>query len=165
MIEEERLKILTEGAKYDVSCSSSGSRRKNEPGGLGNAAFGGICHSFAADGRCISLLKILMSNDCVFDCRYCPNRRNADVKRATLTPEEICELTVGFYRRNYIEGLFLSSAVYKSPDYTMELLIQTAELLRRKYRFNGYIHLKGIPKADPLLVEKAALLADRMSII
>lgn len=163
MIEEERLKILTEGAKYDVSCSSSGSRRKNEPGGLGNAAFGGICHSFTADGRCISLLKILMSNDCVFDCRYCPNRRNADVKRATLTPEEICELTVGFYRRNYIEGLFLSSAVYKSPDYTMELLIQTAELLRNKYRFNGYIHLKGIPKADPLLVEKAALLADRMS--
>lgn len=163
MIEEERLKILTEGAKYDVSCSSSGSRRKNEPGGIGNAAFGGICHSFAADGRCISLLKILMTNDCVYDCKYCPNRRSADVPRATLTPEEICELTVGFYRRNYIEGLFLSSAVYKNPDYTMELLIETAELLRKKYRFNGYVHLKGIPKADPLLVEKAARLADRMS--
>lgn len=163
MIEEERLKILTEGAKYDVSCSSSGSRRKNEPGGIGNAAFGGICHSFAADGRCISLLKILMTNDCVYDCKYCPNRRSADVPRAVLTPEEICELTVGFYRRNYIEGLFLSSAVYKNPDYTMELLIETAELLRKKYRFNGYVHLKGIPKADPLLVEKAARLADRMS--
>ena len=163
MIEEERLKILTEGAKYDVSCSSSGSRRKNDPGGTGNAAFGGICHSFAADGRCISLLKILMTNDCVYDCKYCPNRRSADVPRATLTPEEICELTVGFYRRNYIEGLFLSSAVYKNPDYTMELLIETAELLRKKYRFNGYVHLKGIPKADPLLVEKAARLADRMS--
>ena len=163
MIEEERLKILTEGAKYDVSCSSSGSRRKNEPGGIGNAAFGGICHSFAADGRCISLLKILMTNDCVYDCKYCPNRRSADLPRATLTPEEICELTVGFYRRNYIEGLFLSSAVYKNPDYTMELLIETAELLRKKYRFNGYVHLKGIPKADPLLVEKAARLADRMS--
>ena len=163
MIEEERLKILTEGAKYDVSCSSSGSRRKNDPGGIGNAAFGGICPSFAADGRCISLLKILMTNDCVYDCKYCPNRRSADVPRATLTPEEICELTVGFYRRNYIEGLFLSSAVYKNPDYTMELLIETAELLRKKYRFNGYVHLKGIPKADPLLVEKAARLADRMS--
>lgn len=163
MIEEARLKILTEGAKYDVSCSSSGSRRKNDPGGIGNAAFGGICHSFAADGRCISLLKILMTNDCVYDCKYCPNRRSADVPRATLTPEEICELTVGFYRRNYIEGLFLSSAVYKNPDYTMELLIETAELLRKKYRFNGYVHLKGIPKADPLLVEKAARLADRMS--
>lgn len=163
MIEEERLKILTEGAKYDVSCSSSGSRRKNDPGGIGNAAFGGICHSFAADGRCISLLKILMTNDCVYDCKYCPNRRSADVPRATLTPEEICELTVGFYRRNYIEGLFLSSAVYKNPDYTMELLIETAKLLRKKYRFNGYVHLKGIPKADPLLVEKAARLADRMS--
>ena len=163
MIEEERLKILTEGAKYDVSCSSSGSRRKNDPGGIGNAAFGGICHSFAADGRCISLLKILMTNDCVYDCKYCPNRRSADVPRATLTPEEICELTVGFYRRNYIEGLFLSSAVYKNPDYTMELLIETAELLRKKYRFNGYVHLKGIPKADPLLVEKAARLADHMS--
>ena len=163
MIEEERLKILTEGAKYDVSCSSSGSRRKNDPGGIGNAAFGGICHSFAADGRCISLLKILMTNDCVYDCKYCPNRRSADVPRATLAPEEICELTVGFYRRNYIEGLFLSSAVYKNPDYTMDLLIETAELLRKKYRFNGYVHLKGIPKADPLLVEKAARLADRMS--
>lgn len=163
MIDEGRLKILTEGAKYDVSCSSSGSRRKNTAGGLGNASFGGICHSFAADGRCISLLKILLSNDCVFDCKYCPNRRSADVARATLSPEEICELTIGFYRRNYIEGLFLSSAVYKNPDFTMELLLQTARLLRYKYRFNGYLHLKGIPGANSILVDQAAYLADRMS--
>ena len=163
MIDEERLKILTEGAKYDVSCSSSGSRRKNIDGGVGNAAFGGICHSFTSDGRCLSLLKILMTNDCVYDCKYCPNRHSADVPRAILTPEEICLLTINFYRRNYIEGLFLSSAVYKNPDYTMELLVQTAELLRTKYRFNGYIHLKGIPRADPLLVDRAARLADRMS--
>lgn len=163
MIDEKRLTILTEGAKYDVSCSSSGSRRKNSAGEIGNAAFGGICHSFTADGRCISLLKILMSNDCVFDCKYCPNRYGADVERATLSPEEICELTVGFYRRNYIEGLFLSSAVYKNPDYTMELLCKTAELLRYEYRFNGYIHLKGIPGANAALVDRAARLADRMS--
>ena len=163
MVDEQRLKILTEGAKYDVSCSSSGSRRKNAAGETGNAAIGGICHSFTADGRCLSLLKILMTNDCVFDCKYCPNRRTADVPRAVLSPEEICELTLDFYRRNYIEGLFLSSAVYKSPDYTMELLVRTAELLRGKYRFNGYLHLKGIPRADPLLTERAARLADRMS--
>ncbi|MGN1062331.1 MAG: putative DNA modification/repair radical SAM protein, partial [Candidatus Scatosoma sp.] len=149
--------------KYDVSCSSSGSRRKNAAGETGNAAIGGICHSFTADGRCLSLLKILMTNDCAFDCKYCPNRRGADVPRAVLSPEEICELTLDFYRRNYIEGLFLSSAVYKTPDYTMELLVRTAELLRGRYRFNGYVHLKGIPRADPLLVERAARLADRMS--
>ena len=113
MIDETRLKILTDGAKYDVSCSSSGSRRKNTKDGTGNASVGGICHSFTQDGRCISLLKILMSNDCVFDCRYCPNRRSADVPRASITPEEICELTMGFYRRNFIEGLFLSSAVFR----------------------------------------------------
>lgn len=163
MIDEKRLKILTEGAKYDVSCSSSGSRRKNENGGIGNAAFSGICHSFTSDGRCISLLKILMTNDCVFDCKYCPNRRGADVERAVLSPEEICELTINFYKRNYIEGLFLSSAVYKNPDYTMELLIRTMKLLREKYAFNGYVHLKGIPKASPLLTDLAASLADRMS--
>ncbi|MBQ8658167.1 MAG: putative DNA modification/repair radical SAM protein [Clostridia bacterium] len=163
MIDENRLKILTDGAKYDVSCSSSGSKRKNTADGLGNAAFAGICHSFAADGRCISLLKILMSNDCVFDCKYCPNRRSADVPRASLTPEEICELTVGFYRRNYIEGLFLSSAVVRNPDYTMELLYKTVLLLRTVYKFNGYIHLKGIPHADKLLTQKAANLVDRMS--
>ena len=163
MIDEHRLKILTDGAKYDVSCSSSGSRRRNTKDGLGNASFGGICHSFTQDGRCISLLKILMSNDCVFDCKYCPNRRSADVERATLTPEEICELTVDFYRRNYIEGLFLSSAVFKNPDYTMELLIKTVTLLRKEYKFNGYIHLKGIPHADLRLTQIAGSLVDRMS--
>lgn len=163
MIDENRLKILVDGAKYDVSCSSSGSARKNRAGGLGNAAFGGICHSFTQDGRCISLLKILMSNDCVFDCKYCPNRRSADVPRASVTPEEICELVIEFYRRNYIEGLFLSSAVYKNPDYTMELLLRTVKLLREVYRFNGYIHLKGIPHADRMLTLEAAKYADRMS--
>ena len=163
MIDEHRLKILTDGAKYDVSCSSSGSRRRNTADGLGNASFGGICHSFTQDGRCISLLKILLSNDCVFDCKYCPNRRSADVERATLTPEEICELTVDFYRRNYIEGLFLSSAVFKNPDYTMELLIKTVTLLRKEYKFNGYIHLKGIPHADLRLSQIAGSLVDRMS--
>ena len=163
MIDERRLTILTDGAKYDVSCSSSGSRRKNTANGLGNASIGGICHSFTQDGRCISLLKILMTNDCVFDCKYCPNRKSADVERAVVTPREICELTIGFYRRNYIEGLFLSSAVYKNPDYTMELLYQTVLMLRTEYKFNGYIHLKGIPHADKLLTEKAGKLVDRMS--
>ncbi len=163
MIDENKLKILTDGAKYDVSCSSSGSRRKNTPGGVGNASYGGICHSFTQDGRCISLLKILMTNDCVFDCKYCPNRHSADVPRAELTPEEICELTMGFYQRNYIEGLFLSSAVKGNPNETMQKLYDTVYLLRTKYHFNGYIHLKGIPHADKLLVEKACLLVDRMS--
>lgn len=163
MIDETRLKILTDGAKYDVSCSSSGSRRKNTKDGTGNASVGGICHSFTQDGRCISLLKILMSNDCVFDCRYCPNRRSADVPRASITPEEICELTMGFYRRNFIEGLFLSSAVFRSPDATMELLLETIRKLREEYKFNGYIHLKGIPHADRALTERAARYADRMS--
>lgn len=163
MIDAERLEILTESAKYDVSCSSSGSKRVNTAGGLGNASVGGICHSFTPDGRCISLLKILMSNACIYDCEYCPNRRSADVRRATITPREICELVIGFYKRNYIEGLFLSSAVFGTPDKTMELLINTVEMLRREYRFNGYIHLKGIPHADELLIMKAARLADRMS--
>lgn len=163
MIDAERLEILTESAKYDVSCSSSGSKRVNTAGGLGNASVSGICHSFTPDGRCISLLKILMSNDCIYDCEYCPNRRSADVKRATVTPREICELVTGFYKRNYIEGLFLSSAVFGTPDKTMELLIKTVEMLRHEYRFNGYIHLKGIPHADGSLIMKAARLADRMS--
>lgn len=163
MIDAEKLEILTESAKYDVSCSSSGSKRVNSAGGLGNASVSGICHSFTPDGRCISLLKILMSNDCIYDCEYCPNRRSADVRRATITPTEICELVIGFYKRNYIEGLFLSSAVFGTPDKTMELLIKTVELLRHEYRFNGYIHLKGIPHADDLLIMKAARLVDRMS--
>ncbi len=162
MIDEERLRILTEGAKYDVSCSSSGSKRKNA-GGMGNAYAAGCCHSFTPDGRCVSLLKILMSNDCVYDCKYCPNRAEADTPRASATPEELCELTIDFYKRNYIEGLFLSSAVWKNPDFTMEGLLRTVKLLRTKYNFHGYIHLKGIPKADPLLMREAGKYADRMS--
>ena len=160
---EEKLEILTESAKYDVSCSSSGSRRKNMSGGIGNAAPTGICHSFTPDGRCISLLKILMSNECVYNCEYCPSRNSADSRRARLTPDEICSLVIGFYKRNYIEGLFLSSAVFGTPDKTMELLYETVFKLRKVYRFNGYIHLKGIPNADPQTVMKAAALVDRMS--
>lgn len=163
MIDEEKLEILTESAKYDVSCSSSGSKRQNRKGGLGNGSAGGICHSFTPDGRCISLLKILMSNECIYDCEYCPNRRSADVKRARLTPDEICELVINFYKRNYIEGLFLSSAVFESPDKTMELLTETVSKLRNVYNFNGYIHLKGIPHADGGIVMKASKIADRMS--
>ena len=162
MISEEKLHILTSSAKYDVSCSSSGSGRKNA-GGLGNGMPDGCCHSFTPDGRCVSLLKILMSNDCVFDCKYCMSRRSCDNPRATATPEEICELTVDFYKRNYIEGLFLSSAVQKSPNYAMEQLVRTVKLLRTKYAFQGYVHLKGIPKADESLVTEAARYADRMS--
>ena len=162
MITQEKLTILTESAKYDVSCSSSGSNRKNA-GGMGNGYVAGCCHSFTPDGRCISLLKILLSNDCVYNCRYCPNRLDADVPRATATAEEICELTVDFYKRNYIEGLFLSSAVCKTPDFTMEQLLLTVKKLRTEYNFHGYVHLKGIPKADPLLMQEAARYVDRMS--
>lgn len=162
MIAPEKLRILTESAKYDVSCSSSGSGRKNT-GGLGNGMPDGCCHSFTPDGRCVSLLKILLSNDCVFDCKYCMSRRSNDVPRATASPEEICELTIDFYKRNYIEGLFLSSAVHLSPDHTMEALVRTVKLLRGKYNFQGYIHMKGIPKADSLLVTEAARYADRIS--
>lgn len=162
MLNGERLKILTESAKYDVSCSSSGSSRKNN-GGIGNGNYGGICHSFTPDGRCISLLKILMSNRCCYDCLYCVNRRSNDVPRAVASPDEICELTMEFYKRNYIEGLFLSSAVDGSPDKTMELLLETVIKLRKIYRFNGYIHLKGIPGADRLLLERAGNFVDRMS--
>ncbi|MCD8041344.1 MAG: putative DNA modification/repair radical SAM protein [Clostridia bacterium] len=163
MLDATTLQILTESAKYDVSCSSSGSRRANTNGGIGNASVGGICHSFTPDGRCISLLKILMSNDCIYDCEYCPNRRSADVKRASISPEDICELTINFYKRNYIEGLFLSSAVFGSPDRTMELLTETAIKLRKEYHFNGYIHIKGIPHCNDDLALKAAKYADRMS--
>lgn len=163
MIDSERLRILTESAKYDVSCSSSGSSRKNTPSGLGNAEFGGICHSFTEDGRCISLLKILVTNKCAYDCQYCTNRRSNDVPRAEATPDEICQLVIAFYKRNYIEGLFLSSAVYKNADYTMERLTETVVKLRKLYGFNGYVHLKGIPSADPKLIMQAGKYADRMS--
>lgn len=163
MLDAERLEILTESAKYDVSCSSSGSKRVNRDGGIGNASVGGICHSFTPDGRCISLLKILMSNECLYDCEYCPNRASADVRRARITPDEICHLTVNFYKRNYIEGLFLSSAVFDTPNKTMELLTETVIRLRKIYNFNGYIHLKGIPHADEALYMRAARYVDRMS--
>lgn len=163
MIDEKRLAILADAAKYDVSCSSSGSKRSYKKGEIGNASFSGICHSFTQDGRCISLLKILMSNDCVFDCAYCQNRRSNDIPRATASPEEICELVMEFYKRNYIEGLFLSSAIIKNPNNTMELLYETVKKLRKEYKFNGYIHVKGIPSADKLLIEKTGFLADRMS--
>ena len=159
---EEKLKILADSAKYDASCSSSGSTRKNT-GGIGNAAVNGICHSFASDGRCISLLKILVTNACIYDCKYCINRRSNNVPRAIFTPEEICEITINFYKRNYIEGLFLSSAIIKSPDYTMERLIETIYLLRYKYKFNGYIHAKAIPGASPYLIKKLGSLVDRLS--
>ncbi len=162
MITAEKLRILSDAAKFDVSCSSSGSNRKNK-GGIGNACPAGICHSFTQDGRCVSLLKILMTNSCVYDCEYCLNRRSNDTERAIATPTELCELTMEFYKRNYIEGLFLSSAVYKNPDYTMELLLETVIRLRKLYNFNGYIHLKGIPGADPKLVMRAGEFVDRMS--
>jgi len=161
---DERVKILANGAKYDVSCSSSGADRKGAKGLLGSAAAGGICHSFAADGRCISLLKILLTNNCVYDCLYCANRRSNDVPRATLTPRELANLTIDLYRRNYIEGLFLSSAVEHSPDCTMERMYEAVRILRKEYGFGGYIHLKCIPHADPTLVKRAAELADRMSV-
>lgn len=160
----EKLKILSGAAKYDVSCSSSGSSRKNKDFGIGNANESGICHSFAADGRCISLLKILLTNYCIFDCTYCINRSSNDLLRAAFTPEEVADLTINFYKRNYIEGLFLSSAVFKNPNYTMELLVRTVTLLREAYNFNGYIHLKAIPGADELLIRRAGELVDRMSV-
>jgi putative DNA modification/repair radical SAM protein len=158
-----KLEILSDAAKYDVSCSSSGSRRKNKDG-FGNGHASGICHSFAEDGRCISLLKVLMSNNCIYDCAYCVNRSSNDVPRATFTAEEIISLTVNFYRRNYIEGLFLSSAVFKSPDYTMEMMLEVVQKLRLENRFYGYIHLKVIPGAYPALIRKAGMYADRLSV-
>ena len=161
---QEKLQILADAAKYDVACTSSGSSRRGKKGELGNAEACGICHSFAADGRCISLLKILMTNHCAYDCKYCINRASNDVKRATFTPEEICELTVEFYKRNYIEGLFLSSGVLKNPTYTMEKMCETLLLLRTKYHFNGYIHVKTIPGASDELLAAAGYLADRISV-
>ncbi len=162
MIDERTLAILTESAKYDVSCSSSGSGRRNE-GGIGNGYASGCCHSFTPDGRCISLLKILLSNDCIYNCKYCLNRRDNDLPRATATADDICGLVMDFYKRNYIEGLFLSSAVHISPNHTMEQLYLVVKKLREEYRFHGYIHVKGIPRADMEIVNKTALLADRMS--
>ena len=160
----EKLRILTDAAKYDVACTSSGSDRRGVKGGIGNTTSMGICHSFASDGRCISLLKILMTNYCVFDCKYCVNRISNDTERAAFTPEEIAELTIGFYKRNYIEGLFLSSAVIQNPDYTTELMCKAISILRYEYRFNGYIHAKAIPGTAPELVSRLALLADRLSV-
>ncbi|MCM1145849.1 MAG: putative DNA modification/repair radical SAM protein [Blautia sp.] len=160
----DKLNILADAAKYDVSCSSSGSSRRGDGQGMGNTLKAGLCHSFAADGRCISLLKILFTNECIFDCKYCMNRRSNDVPRASFTPDEVCELTMEFYRRNYIEGLFLSSGILYNPDYTMELICQTLYKLRTIHRFQGYIHVKAIPGADPVLIQKAGFLADRMSV-
>ena len=161
---QEKLQILADAAKYDVACTSSGSSRRGKKGELGNAEACGICHSFAADGRCISLLKILMTNHCAYDCKYCINRSSNDVPRATFTPEEICQLTIEFYKRNYIEGLFLSSGVLKNPTYTMEKMCETLLLLRTKYHFNGYIHVKTIPGASDELLAAAGYLADRISV-
>lgn len=160
----EKLGILSDAAKYDVACTSSGTDRKGDGTGMGNAVAGGICHSFAADGRCISLLKILFTNECIYDCKYCLNRKSNDVPRASFTPDEVCDLTIQFYRRNYIEGLFLSSGILYSPNYTMELIYQTIYKLRKVHNFQGYIHVKAIPGADPGLIQKTGLLVDRMSI-
>lgn len=159
---KEKLIILADSAKYDASCSSSGAVKKDKSG-IGNTERCGICHSFSSDGRCISLLKILMTNNCIFDCKYCINRKSNNIKRAMFTKEEICEITINFYRRNYIEGLFLSSGIIKNPDYTTELLIETISLLRNKYKFNGYIHVKAIPGASKYLLKKLGRLVDRIS--
>ena len=160
----EKLNILSDAAKYDVACTSSGVDRKGDGTGMGNCSKSGICHSFSADGRCISLLKILFTNECIYDCKYCINRSSNDVARASFTPQEICELTIEFYRRNYIEGLFLSSGILKSPDYTMELIYSALYKLRREYNFQGYIHVKAIPGADERLIRLTGFLADRMSV-
>ena len=160
----KKLEILTDSAKYDVACTSSGVDRPGDGQSLGSAVKAGICHAFAADGRCISLLKVLLTNVCIYNCKYCVNRVSNDVPRAAFTPHELAELTIQFYRRNYIEGLFLSSAVIRNPDYTMEQMIQALELLRNEYRFRGYIHAKTIPGADPALVTRLGLLADRLSV-
>jgi len=160
----EKLNILSDAAKYDVACTSSGVTRKGNGKGMGNCTAAGICHSFAGDGRCISLLKVLFTNECIYNCKYCINRADNDVPRASFTPDELCSLTMEFYRRNYIEGLFLSSGVLKNPTYTMELIYEAIRKLRVEYRFQGYIHVKAIPGADPLIVEKLGFLVDRMSI-
>ena len=160
----EKLNILSDAAKYDVACTSSGTDRNNDGTGIGNCVKAGICHSFSADGRCISLLKILFTNECIFDCKYCINRASNDVPRASFTPDEVCNLTIEFYRRNYIEGLFLSSGVLKSPTFTMDLIYQTLYKLRTEYHFQGYIHVKAIPGADQDLIRRVGFLADRMSV-
>ena len=162
----EKLAILSDAAKYDAACTSSGVRRSFQPGKIGNtsSSIAGCCHSFSADGRCITLLKVLMTNSCVYDCKYCVNRRSHDTQRATFSPRELAELTIQFYRRNYIEGLFLSSGVLRSPDYTTERMIECLRILRQEYRFNGYIHAKAIPGTAPELVYQLGLLADRMSV-
>ena len=161
---DEKLRILSDAAKYDVSCSSSGSGRKNTNNGLGNGAISGICHSWSADGRCVSLLKILMTNYCIYDCKYCISRKSNDIERAILTPDEIVRLTMNFYRRNYIEGLFLSSGVIKNADYTMEQMIAVAKKLRLEENFNGYIHMKVIPGASRELIHEIGLYVDRVSV-
>ena len=162
----EKLTILTDAAKYDAACTSSGGNRRAKAGYIGNttSSIAGCCHSFSADGRCVTLLKVLMTNRCVYDCKYCVNRRSNEAKRAMFTPEELADLTIQFYRRNYIEGLFLSSGVYRSPDYTTELMIRALRILREEYRFNGYIHAKAIPGTAPELVEQMGFLADRLSV-
>ena len=162
----EKLTILSDAAKYDAACTSSGVRRKFQPGKIGNtsSSIAGCCHSFSADGRCITLLKVLMTNSCVYDCKYCVNRRSNDTRRAAFTPRELAELTIGFYRRNYIEGLFLSSGVLRNADYTTEQMIRALRFLRQEYGFNGYIHAKAIPGTSPELVWQLGLLADRMSV-
>jgi len=160
----DKLNILTDSAKYDVACTSSGSERKGSGRGMGNTIAGGICHSFAGDGRCISLLKILFTNYCVYDCKYCINRKSNDIRRAAFTPDEICELTMNFYRRNYIEGLFLSSGIIENPTYTMELIYAAIWKLRHVHKFEGYIHVKAIPGADEMVIQKLGMIVDRMSV-
>ena len=160
----DKLKILTDAAKYDVACTSSGVERKGNGRDIGNCVSAGICHTFSSDGRCISLLKILMTNECIYDCKYCQNRCSNDVPRSTFSPEEICTLTMEFYRRNYIEGLFLSSGIIQNPTFTMELIYRTMWLLRNRYRFNGYVHVKAIPGADAELIRRTGFLVDRMSV-
>ncbi len=160
-----KLEILADSAKYDVACTSSGAEDNSaNTGGIGSKALGGICHSFAADGRCISLLKVLQTNICIYDCKYCVNRKSNDIRRTMFTPEELADLTIQFYKRNYIEGLFLSSGVVKNPDYTCEIMIRTLMILRKTHKFNGYIHAKAIPGADNRLLQQLGLLADRMSV-
>lgn len=161
---QRKLEILSDAAKFDVACTSSGVDRKGNGSGMGNSLACGICHTFSADGRCISLLKILFTNECIFDCKYCANRSSNDVVRASFTPTEVCELTMEFYRRNYIEGLFLSSGIMVSPNHTMELILQALRMLREEYHFNGYIHCKAIPGTDPVLIDAIGWYADRMSI-
>ena len=160
---KEKLEILADAAKYDVSCSSSGGNRKNTNKGLGDSSASGICHTYTEDGRCVSLLKILLTNFCIYDCAYCVTRKSNDIQRAAFTVEEVVDLTINFYRRNYIEGLFLSSGIFKNADYTMERLVRVAKKLRLEHNFNGYIHLKSIPGASDEIMREAGLYADRLS--